>query len=178
MVDLQTGKRDADLDLKADEGRGASSELVKGADVLVDGNRSGALKQLGFDSATLRERCPNLSLTCMRENCYGFRGPVSSARTVLRRPTAGASSEGPPSSSYATTMASTCSLGKPTRLGGRFVPISLFTHPVYFWDMSGKEYGLDRNIKVLAPASRLSSTTLACDVPTGRRGRSKPIWVS
>lgn len=54
----------------------------------------------------------------------------------------------------------------------------LFTHPEYFWDMPGKEYGLEDDIKVLAPSFEYSSTTLGWEVPTGRRGRSKPEWMS
>lgn len=37
MIDLQTGKRDADLDVKSAEGKQAFKDLVKDADVLVDG---------------------------------------------------------------------------------------------------------------------------------------------
>ena len=75
MVDLQTGKRDADLDLKSSEGKQAFTDLVKDADVLVDGFRPGAFERLGFTSESLRKINP--SLIYVRENCYGFRGPLS-----------------------------------------------------------------------------------------------------
>lgn len=75
MPDLQTGKRDTNLDLKTEEGRQVFSELVKGADILIDGYRPGALKGLGFDSKSLRHLNP--SLIYMRENCYGFKGPLA-----------------------------------------------------------------------------------------------------
>jgi crotonobetainyl-CoA:carnitine CoA-transferase CaiB-like acyl-CoA transferase len=75
MPDLQTGKKDVDIDLKTIEGRKTLSELIKDADVLVDGYRPGALARLGFDSKSLRELSP--SLIYMRENCYGFKGPLS-----------------------------------------------------------------------------------------------------
>ncbi|EXJ89657.1 hypothetical protein A1O3_02724 [Capronia epimyces CBS 606.96] len=75
MPDLQTGKRDTNLDLKTAEGRQVFAELVKGADILVDGYRPGALKRLGFDPKALRDLNP--SLICLRENCYGFKGPLA-----------------------------------------------------------------------------------------------------
>jgi hypothetical protein len=75
MVDLQTGKRDADLNLKTPEGKQAFTELVKDADVLVDGFRPGAFERLGFTSESLRKINP--SLIYVRENCYGFKGPLS-----------------------------------------------------------------------------------------------------
>ena len=75
MVDLQTGKRDADLDVKSPEGKQAFINLVKDADVLVDGFRPGAFERLGFTSESLRKINP--SLIYVRENCYGFKGPLS-----------------------------------------------------------------------------------------------------
>lgn len=49
----------------------------------------------------------------------------------------------------------------------------MFKHPEYFWDMSGKEYGLDEDFKVLAPAFKFEKSNIGWDIPTGRRGRSK-----
>ncbi|CCF39141.1 formyl-CoA transferase [Colletotrichum higginsianum] len=250
MVDLQTGKRDANLDLKTDEGRSAFAELVKGADVLVDGYRPGVLERLGFDSATLRKLSP--SLIYMRENCYGFKGPLAhrSGWQQISDCLVGLSHlQGKflgldeavvpllPNSDYQTGLVGAVAavqallartkedvtfdidisltqyniwyiqlglysedqqrelrardpqflprhcddmnvlVGK-THASWQKVRPDLFTHPEYFWDMSGKEYGLDQNIKVLAPAFKFSSTTLAWEVPTGKRGRSKPEWVS
>lgn len=53
----------------------------------------------------------------------------------------------------------------------------IFTHPEYFVDMSGAEYGLDEPIRVLAPTFKIDGSVVGWDVPTGRRGRSKPEWV-
>jgi hypothetical protein len=75
MVDLQTGKRDANLNVKSSEGKQAFIELVKDADVLIDGFRPGAFERLGFTSESLRKINP--SLIYVRENCYGFKGPLS-----------------------------------------------------------------------------------------------------
>jgi len=75
MVDLQTGKRDANLNVKSPEGKQAFIELLKDADVLVDGFRPGAFERLGFTSESLRKINP--SLIYVRENCYGFKGPLS-----------------------------------------------------------------------------------------------------
>ena len=75
LVDINTGKRDVDIDLKSAEGKEVFKGLVKGADVLVDGYRPQAFAKLGFTSASLREINPSLIYT--RENCYGFKGPWS-----------------------------------------------------------------------------------------------------
>ena len=75
MPDLQTGKRDTNIDLKTEEGRKTFAGLVKGADILVDGYRPGVLARIGYNSQSLRELNP--SLIYMRENCYGFKGPLA-----------------------------------------------------------------------------------------------------
>ncbi|KAG5775510.1 hypothetical protein H9Q73_010827 [Fusarium xylarioides] len=54
----------------------------------------------------------------------------------------------------------------------------IFKHPEYFWDMSGKEYRLDEDFKVLAPAFKFEKSSIGWDVSTGRRGRSKAEWIS
>lgn len=74
-VDLSTGKKDTNIDLKSPEGKKIFGQLVEGADVLIDGYRPGVLDRLGFDSATLRQL--NKSLIHVRENCYGFKGPLA-----------------------------------------------------------------------------------------------------
>jgi crotonobetainyl-CoA:carnitine CoA-transferase CaiB-like acyl-CoA transferase len=75
LVDLNTGKRDVDIDLKTEDGRRLFEKIIKDADVLVDGYRPKALEKLGFPSARLREI--NQSLIYLRENCYGWKGPWS-----------------------------------------------------------------------------------------------------
>lgn len=74
-LDLNTGKKDTDINLKSEEGKKTFSKLIEGADVLVDGYRPGVLARLGFDSATLRKIKGNLVYA--RENCYGFKGPLA-----------------------------------------------------------------------------------------------------
>ncbi|KAL1634362.1 hypothetical protein SLS56_002372 [Neofusicoccum ribis] len=59
-VDLSAGKRDADINLKSDEGKEAFSALLKGADVLIDGYRPGVLQRLGFAPQVLRKINPSL----------------------------------------------------------------------------------------------------------------------
>lgn len=75
MPDLQTGKRDTNIDLKTEEGRMLFAGLIREADILVDGYRPGALAKMGFHSQSLRELNP--SLIYLRENCYGFKGPLA-----------------------------------------------------------------------------------------------------
>ncbi|KAK6210504.1 hypothetical protein LQW54_006112 [Pestalotiopsis sp. IQ-011] len=250
MPDLQTGKRDANLDLKTDEGKQAFAELVKGADMLIDGYRPGVLTRLGFDPSSLRKLNP--SLIYMRENCYGFKGPLSyrSGWQQISDCLVGLSYlQGKflgvdecivpllPNSDYQTGLVGAAAaiqaliartkddvtfdldisltqyniwyynLGMYTDAQQRelrardpeFSPrhnddmsvlvgkthqsmqrtrSDIFDHPEYFWDMSGKEYGLDEDIRILAPAFQFESSTIEWEVPTGRRGRSKPEWVS
>ncbi|KAF5567534.1 acyl transferase carnitine dehydratase [Fusarium phyllophilum] len=250
MPDLQTGKRDVDIDLKTIEGRQTLSELIKDADVLVDGYRPGALAKLGFDSKSLRELSP--SLIYMRENCYGFKGPLSyrSGWQQVSDCLVGLSClQGKflgldeavvplfPNSDYQTGLVGAAAAIQALlartqeevtfdidisltqyniwyyRLGSysedqqkalrnrdpQFSPRhyddmsalvgkthqslqkirpEIFKHPEYFWDMSGKEYGLDEDFKVLAPAFRFEKSSIGWDVPTGRRGRSKAEWIS
>ncbi|KAF7534413.1 hypothetical protein G7Z17_g13367 [Cylindrodendrum hubeiense] len=75
-LDLNTGKKDTNIDLKSEEGKKTFAKLIKDSDVLIDGYRPGVLARLGFDSATLRNIKGNLIYA--RENCYGFKGPLKS----------------------------------------------------------------------------------------------------
>ncbi|RKK98022.1 hypothetical protein BFJ68_g13780 [Fusarium oxysporum] len=249
MPDLQTGKRDVDIDLKTIEGRQTLSELLKEADVLVDGYRPGALAKLGFDSKSLRELSP--SLIYMRENCYGFKGPLSyrSGWQQISDCLVGLSYlQGKflgldeavvplfPNSDYQTGLVGAAAavqallartkedvtfdidisltqyniwyyrlglysedqqktlrsrdlqfnprhyddmsalVGKTHQSLQKIRP-EMFKHPEYFWDMSGKEYGLDGDFKMLAPAFKFDKSSIGWKVPTGRRGRSKAEWV-
>ncbi|KAH0592349.1 hypothetical protein MHUMG1_09962 [Metarhizium humberi] len=74
-VDLNTGKHDAEINLKDAEGKLKLAELIAGADVLVDCYRPGVLARLGFDSKSMRKI--NERLIYLRENCYGFQGPLA-----------------------------------------------------------------------------------------------------
>lgn len=53
----------------------------------------------------------------------------------------------------------------------------IFQHPEYFWRLEGKEWGLEGDISILAPAFELERSVLGYDVPSGRRGRSNPVWI-
>ncbi|ETS85087.1 hypothetical protein PFICI_03112 [Pestalotiopsis fici W106-1] len=249
MPDLQTGKRDANLDLKTQEGRQAFTELVKDADMLIDGYRPGALARLGFDTASLRKLNP--SLIYMRENCYGFKGPLShrSGWQQISDCLVGLSYlqgkflglEEPvvpllPNSDYQTGLVGAAAaisaliartkedvtfdidisltqyniwyynlgmytdeqqrelrardpdfsprhyddmsvlVGKTHKSMQRTRP-DIFDHPEYFLTMTGKEYGIDEDLRILAPAFKFESSPVGWEVPTGRRGRSTPEWV-
>lgn len=53
----------------------------------------------------------------------------------------------------------------------------IWKHPEYFNTMSGKEWGLDEDISILAPPFSLAKSELGYAVPSGSRGRSKPEWL-
>ncbi|KAJ4178459.1 hypothetical protein NW755_013174 [Fusarium falciforme] len=249
MPDLQTGKRDTNLDLKTETGKKAFSELVRGADVLIDGYRPGALERLGFDSGSLRGLNP--SLIYLRENCYGFKGPLAgrSGWQQISDCLVGLSwlqgeflgLDEPvvpllPNSDYQTGLVGAVAVidallarakdnvtfdleisltqyniwyyrlgtyseeqqqqlrNRDTHFNPRHydemgtlvgkthkslekVRPDLFTHPEYFWSMSGKDYGIDEDLRILAPAFTFESSDIAWEIPTGRRGRSKPEWL-
>ncbi|KAF5026811.1 hypothetical protein F66182_1095 [Fusarium sp. NRRL 66182] len=263
-VDLSTGKRDADVDLKSEEGKKVFSSLVASADVLIDGYRPGVLERLGFSSETLHQLNP--TLVYVRENCYGFKGPLSHRSgwqqisdclvgiswlqgkfmgldepvvPLLREYSSSLFSltltMSPANSDYQVGLAGTAAILQALlertrsdttfdidisltqyniwyyRLGqysddqarellGRNKDFSvrhyddmqallskthaaiqkvrpdLFTHPEYFWKMSGAEWGIDEDIHILAPAFNLSKSKLGYKVPSGSRGRSRPEW--
>lgn len=49
FANLNRGKESLALDLKSDEGRAQLTELIRTADIFVEGFRPGAMKRLGFD---------------------------------------------------------------------------------------------------------------------------------
>ena len=57
---LNSGKQSVTLDLKSAEGAAALRDLVRGADVVVDGFRPGVLDRLGVGAAALRAENPRL----------------------------------------------------------------------------------------------------------------------
>ncbi|GAO47621.1 hypothetical protein G7K_1821-t1 [Saitoella complicata NRRL Y-17804] len=77
QVDGNAGKRCAELDLKSAEGRKVFEELVKEADVVVDGYRLGALDRLGYGPEGLGRLLEGRGrgFVYVRENCYGHVGP-------------------------------------------------------------------------------------------------------
>ncbi|KAJ9602060.1 hypothetical protein H2200_013420 [Cladophialophora chaetospira] len=76
-IDLSWGKWQCSLDLKTEEGKAGLRELIKDADVVVQGYRPGVLDKYGFgqqgiiDLVKDRER----GIISVRENCYGWNGP-------------------------------------------------------------------------------------------------------
>ncbi|KAL4919194.1 CoA-transferase family III domain-containing protein [Aspergillus aurantiobrunneus] len=75
-IDLSTGKRDTNINVKSPEGHENFVHLVESADVLmIDGYRPGVLSRLGVDAESLRQINP--SLVYARENCYGWKAPLS-----------------------------------------------------------------------------------------------------
>ncbi|CAG9947882.1 unnamed protein product [Clonostachys rosea f. rosea IK726] len=250
MPDLQTGKRDTNIDMKTEEGKRTFTELVQGADILIDGFRPGVLDRLGFNSKTLRELNP--SLIYMRESCYGFKGPLAyrSGWQQISDCLVGLSYlQGQflgldeavvpllPNSDYQTGLVGAVAaiqaliartkddvtfdidisltqfnmwyyqlglhskeqqtellardpefqprhfddmpiLVAKTHASLKRVRPDMFKHPEYFWGMSGKEYGLEEDLKVLAPAFKFGKSHIGWKEPTGRRGRSKAEWIS
>ncbi len=78
LLETNLGKRDADVDLKTEEGRAVLRRLVEGADVVLDGYRPGALERLGFGPRWVHEvvaRGRGRGIVYARENCHGWHGP-------------------------------------------------------------------------------------------------------
>ncbi|KAL6411275.1 CoA-transferase family III [Ilyonectria robusta] len=247
-LDLNTGKKDTNIDLKSEEGKNTFSKLIEGADVLVDGYRPGVLARLGFDSATLRNIKGNLVYA--RENCYGFKGPLAyrSGWQQISDCLVGISwlqgkfmgLDEPvvpllPNSDYQTGLIGAAAIlqallertkGDETfdvdvsltqyniwyyRLGQYDeeqskallarnegfhvrhydemqtlllksyaailkVKPDILERPGYFWEMTGKDWGMEDDIKILAPPFKLAKSKLEYIVPSGSKGRSKPEW--
>lgn len=75
FVWLNRGKESVCLDLGSDAGKAALTELIAGADVLIQNLKPGALARLGFAPADLRARHPRL-ITCSISG-YGDDGPMA-----------------------------------------------------------------------------------------------------
>jgi crotonobetainyl-CoA:carnitine CoA-transferase CaiB-like acyl-CoA transferase len=73
LRNTQRGKESIALDLKSEAGKAALSELIKGADVLVEAFRPGVMARLGFDQETLRELNPRLVYCSI--SAFGQTGP-------------------------------------------------------------------------------------------------------
>lgn len=71
------GKKSVELDLKDDEDRAVFTDLVRGADVLVENFRAGVLGRLGFDADRLRAINPRLVYCAITG--FGQTGPSSQA---------------------------------------------------------------------------------------------------
>jgi len=70
---VNRGKRSVVLDLRADAGKGAFVDLVRGADVVVEAMRPGALERLGLGYPALCEVRPGLVFATV--SGYGMTGP-------------------------------------------------------------------------------------------------------
>lgn len=77
LFESNLGKRDAHLNLKTEEGREALRELIRDADVVLDGYRPGVLERLGFGPTYVHEMAKRRGkgIVYARENCYGWKGP-------------------------------------------------------------------------------------------------------
>ncbi len=75
---LNRGKESVALDIKADEDLEILLGMLENADVFIQNLLPGALKKLGLDSATLREKFPRL-VTCDITG-YGEDGPMRNAK--------------------------------------------------------------------------------------------------
>jgi len=76
--EVTLAKRTTRLDLRSLAGRAVFEELVRGADVLVHGYRSGALESLGYGTAELQQLRPGLIDVAL--NAYGWSGPLDTRR--------------------------------------------------------------------------------------------------
>jgi crotonobetainyl-CoA:carnitine CoA-transferase CaiB-like acyl-CoA transferase len=76
-VDLNWGKWNAHLDLRTESGRVTLRELVKDADVVVNGYRPGVLDKYGFSQSDIVDMVSDRDrgIISVRENCYGWHGP-------------------------------------------------------------------------------------------------------
>jgi crotonobetainyl-CoA:carnitine CoA-transferase CaiB-like acyl-CoA transferase len=78
QVDLNFGKRTADLNLRNAEDRKKFEALLDdGVDVIIDGYRTGALERLGYGVQSLKTRFAGRGkgFVYVAENCFGFKGP-------------------------------------------------------------------------------------------------------
>tara|TARA_A100001037_G_scaffold10234_1_gene9944 strand:- start:847 stop:2031 length:1185 start_codon:yes stop_codon:yes gene_type:complete len=66
-------KRSITIDLYTDDGKAILSDLIRGADVLLENYRPGVLDKMGFDDARLDALNPNLIVGSI--NGYGSTGP-------------------------------------------------------------------------------------------------------
>jgi formyl-CoA transferase len=75
FVWLNRGKDSVVIDLAAEGGRASLEELIKGADVLLQNLKPGAMDKLGFSLARLRKDYP--ALICCTISGYGDDGPYA-----------------------------------------------------------------------------------------------------
>lgn len=75
--DLSWGKWNCSIDLKTEEGRTQLAELIKDADVVVQGYRPDVLDKYGFSQQGIIDLVKDRprGIISARENCYGWNGP-------------------------------------------------------------------------------------------------------
>lgn len=78
LLETGPGKRHAVVDLATAAGRASVEELLREADVVVQGYRPGALDAFGLDPASLAERYPHLVVVRLR--AWGGDGPWQERR--------------------------------------------------------------------------------------------------
>ena len=94
-IDTLSGKCSALVDFADPAGRAQLEELLRSADVLVQGYRPGALDRFGLAEAELAERHPHLSVVTL--SAWGWRGPWAGRRgfdSLVQCPTGIAAAEG------------------------------------------------------------------------------------
>ncbi|TGO23410.1 hypothetical protein BPAE_0133g00080 [Botrytis paeoniae] len=76
QVDGNTGKHTADIDLKTPNGRATFEELLKSADVILDGYRPGALERLGYGPENIVKLISGRGkgIVYVSEDCFGYQG--------------------------------------------------------------------------------------------------------
>ncbi|KAG4025932.1 hypothetical protein MFRU_048g00430 [Monilinia fructicola] len=76
QVDGNTGKHTTDLDLKTPSGRATFEELLKTADVILDGYRPGALERLGYGPEQIVKLVQGRGkgIVYVSEDCFGYQG--------------------------------------------------------------------------------------------------------
>lgn len=76
QVDGNTGKHTADIDMKTPNGRAIFEELLKSADVILDGYRPGALERLGYGPEQIVKLIQGRGkgIVYVSEDCFGYQG--------------------------------------------------------------------------------------------------------
>ena len=79
QVDGNMGKHTTNLNLKHPEDRAKFEELLKDADIIVDGYRTGVIEKLGYGPSRITELAKqrNKGYIYASENCFGFSGEWS-----------------------------------------------------------------------------------------------------
>lgn len=75
--DTSWGKWNCHLDLRVESERAKLRELVRDADVVINGYRPGAFDKFGFGQQDVLDLCADRDrgIIYVRENCYGWNGP-------------------------------------------------------------------------------------------------------